>query len=388
MTSAKQAKHELPGGLIGRYEVVQRIGVGGMAAVYKAIHVDLGREVALKVMPVEIATRPGAVERFRKEAQLAARLRHENIVTLYEVGESAGLNFLAMEYVEGTDLQNYIYQKGKLDPEEARRITIQATKALALAHKEGIIHRDIKPSNFLMTTRDGRQIIKLTDFGLARIAEHDDYQLTRAGTTIGTVDYIAPEQARNSRAADVRSDIYSLGCTLYHMLSGHPPFHQGDMMERLLKHADTEPEDIRLLNPKVPAGLVIVLQKMMAKNPDYRYQTPQELLKDLEHLPSAAPVSTREILTALASDAKPKAARGSSGQPQRIARSPSVRVLDSPLERSHAPTNRSPTSVAYSGRRRQQAEEESSSIAWVIWALLAGAVAVAFIIVLVYALKH
>src|SRR5262249_53848635 len=233
--------------VMGRYEILQRIGAGGMGAVYKAVHLDLGREVAIKVMPPEMAAKPENIGRFRREAQLAAKLRHENIVTLYEVGESNGMHFLAMEYVEGTDLHNYIQQKGHLEPEEARKIAIQATKALALAHRHGIIHRDIKPSNFLMTVQDGRYIVKLTDFGLARIAEDQDFNLTRSGTTIGTVDYISPEQARNSRAADIRSDIYSLGCTVYHMLTGRPPFFEGDLTERLLKHVEAEPEDVRLI---------------------------------------------------------------------------------------------------------------------------------------------
>jgi serine/threonine-protein kinase len=394
MSSEQTAKRE-PQSLFGRYEVVARIGAGGMAAVYKAIHVDLGREVALKVMPPQMASRPESVERFRKEAQLAAKLRHENIVTIYEVGESNGTHFLAMEYVEGTDLQNYIAQKEKLDPEEARRFTMQAARALSLAHKYGIVHRDIKPSNLLMSARDGRYVIKLTDFGLARIVEDDDYKVTRSGTTIGTVDYISPEQARNSRAADIRSDIYSLGCTLHHMLAGNPPFFEGDLTERLLKHVEAEPEDVRRLNPKVPAGLAMVLQKMMAKKPEDRYQTPADLLKDLEHLPSGDTPSPREILAALAEekDEKPRPVRSATtGATRKMSRSDTMRTTANPDDSER----RSPTSVSKrSGttvRPRRDAKEGPPSSegfdSWMIWAILALVVLIVFGIILLIAWRR
>jgi eukaryotic-like serine/threonine-protein kinase len=382
--SLEQSTKRDPKTLIGRYQVVTRIGAGGMAAVYKAIHVDLGREVALKVMPPETAVRPLAVERFRKEAQLAAKLRHENIVTLYEVGESCGTHFLAMEYVDGTDLQNYIQQKEKLEPDEARKITMQAAKALVLAHKFGIVHRDIKPSNFLMALRDGRYIIKLTDFGLARIVEEEDHSLTRAGTTIGTVDYISPEQARNSRAADIRSDIYSLGCTLYHMLAGKPPFFEGDLTERLLKHVEAEPEDIRLINPKVPEGLVLVLQRMMAKKPEDRYQTPAELLKDLENPPSSRNLSPREILAALGQqpEARPRSGRPAAGALRKVGLPESTSALDQAAHEEPQPGLRSQRpKLAVSPRRPRDAEEEpSSSDAWMIWIILACVIAIVFCI--------
>jgi serine/threonine-protein kinase len=389
MSSEPTAKPESKK-MLGRYEVLTRIGAGGMAAVYKAMHVDLGREVALKVMPPEMAARRESVERFRKEAQLAAKLRHENIVTIYEVGESNGTHFLAMEYVDGTDLQNYIAKKGKLDPEEARRIAIQATRALALAHKHGIVHRDIKPSNLLMSDRDGKYIIKLTDFGLARLVEDTDYNITRAGTTIGTVDYISPEQARNSRSADIRSDIYSLGCTLYHMLAGNPPFFEGDLTERLLKHVESEPEDVRRANPKVPAGLAIVLQKMMAKKPEGRYQTPAELLQDLEQLPRGEPLTSREVLAALAQEdeARSRAARSSAGATRKAARSDSIRVMERPAP-SEPASRRGPGSASV--RRTRDAHEVppvEGIETWMIWAAVGIVVAIIFVIILLIAWKR
>lgn len=287
--------------LIGRYEVMQRIGAGGMGAVYRAVHLDLDREVALKVLPPDLASRPEMLQRFVREAQHAAKLRHENIVTLYEFGEASGTHFLAMEFVDGIDLHEYIDQKGQIDPEEARMITIQATKALALAHKEGIVHRDIKPSNFLITRRDGKLIVKLTDFGLALSMEDSDFRVTRSGSTIGTVDYISPEQARDSAAADIRSDLYSLGCTWYHMLAGRAPFAEGGLAERLHNHLHKEPEDVRHFNPRVSEASWAILSRLLAKDPADRYQTPAELLADLLLLdPRGQPGTTRAVLEGLA----------------------------------------------------------------------------------------
>src|SRR5262249_27321181 len=229
---------------ISKYEVVSHIATGGMGAVYKAIDTDLGRDVALKVLQPEIANKPGMLERFRREAQHAAKLRHENIVAIYEIGEVSGTHFLALEFVQGIDLDTYIERKGTLDPQDALNLLIQAAKALAQVHKQGLVHRDIKPSNFLITKKGNRPLVKLTDLGLAREVDDDEFRVTRTGTTVGTVDYMSPEQARNSRLADIRSDIYSLGCTLYHMLAGRPPFNEGGLTERLYRHLSEEAEDI------------------------------------------------------------------------------------------------------------------------------------------------
>jgi serine/threonine protein kinase len=289
--------------IIGRYQVGEKIGAGGMGTVYKARHLDLARDVALKVLPPELVARPEMLERFRQEARHAAKLRHEHIVTLYEIGQENNVHFLAMEYVPGFNLHEYIDRKGRLEPDEAQRLITQGTQALKLAHKQGIVHRDIKPSNFLLTLKDGKQFVKLADFGLARTANEEEFKLTRPGTTVGSIDYISPEQARDSRSADIRSDIYSLGCTLYHMLAGRPPFYEGDMTARLLKHVEARPTDVREFNPKVPPGLVRVLDRMLAKRPEDRHQTPQELLKDLEHIDKNA-IDVKGALETLAAGEK------------------------------------------------------------------------------------
>jgi serine/threonine protein kinase len=274
-----------PGFRLGKYEVLAHIATGGMGAVYKAVDLELRRHVALKVLSTQMASRPNVLERFRREARHSARLSHKNIVTIFENGQVGDLNFLAMEFVEGVDLGQYIERKGRLGGEETRRILMQAARALEHAFEQGVIHRDIKPSNFLLSVEGRKLRVKLTDLGLALVEADDDFKVTRDGSTVGTVDYMAPEQARDSRAADVRSDIYSLGCTAYHMLAGAPPFAEGGLGERVYKHMETPPPDVRQFNPRVSFGLWAILEHMLAKKPEDRYQTPTELLADLKRTP-------------------------------------------------------------------------------------------------------
>src|SRR5262245_37451110 len=255
-----------PGDRIGKYRLLTTITTGGMWAGYKALDEQLDRVVALKVMPTALLSNPILVERFKREAKAAARLSHRNIVTLYEFVQEEGLAYLAMEYVPGIDLAEYIRRRGKLDPEEARRIAYQACKALDHAFSQGITHRDVKPSNFLLTREGNAMVVKLTDLGLARAVNQEEFRVTRDATTVGTVDYMSPEQARDAAAADVRSDIYSLGCTLYHMLAGQPPFNDGGLGQRIYQHQVADPPDVRPLNPNVPEGLWLVLKCTLAKD--------------------------------------------------------------------------------------------------------------------------
>ncbi len=271
---------------LGKYKVLAHVATGGMGTVYKATDTELGRLVALKVLDASLADKPNTLERFRREARHAARLSHKNIVTLYEYGHVNGRHFLALEFVDGIDLYDYIERKGRLEPEESRRILIQAVKALDHAYQQGITHRDIKPSNFLLTRDRDRMRVKLTDMGLARKTGEEEFRVTRAGSTVGTVDYLAPEQARDSASADIRSDIYSLGCTFYHMLAGHPPFPDGGLGERILKHLQEDPPDIRQFNARATEELWELLRKMLAKRPEDRFQTPSELLSALKALPA------------------------------------------------------------------------------------------------------
>jgi serine/threonine protein kinase len=257
----------------------------------------------LKVLSPELAAKPSMVERFRREAKHAAKLRQENIVTLHEFGENRHTYFLVMEFVDGIDLSDYSNRKGPLDPDESVEIIRQGCLALDHAYQQGIVHRDIKPSNFLVTQQGERILVKLTDFGLAREASNEEFRVTRAGTTIGTLDYMSPEQARDSGLADIRSDLYSLGCTWYHLLSGHAPFPKGGLGERLHRIMHEEPPDVRQFNPRISEAMASILRRLMAKQPSQRYQTPAELLRELDALKSGeVPLSPRQALEILAQE--------------------------------------------------------------------------------------
>ncbi|MCX7418367.1 MAG: serine/threonine-protein kinase, partial [Planctomycetia bacterium] len=264
---------------IGRYEIIKKIGQGGMGAVFLAKDTQLKRQVALKVLPRDKAENPTLVRRFKAEAQAAAALKHDNIVAIHDAGEADGLLYIALEYIEGTDAHSIVAKRGPMPVKRAMEVIRQTAAALQHAHEQKIVHRDIKPSNLLIR-KDG--LTKLADMGLARsIDESVETNITRAGTTVGTVDYMSPEQARNSKAADIRSDLYSLGATWYHLLAGHPPFPDGSMLNKLTAHSAKARPDIRDLNESVPENISVMIKRMMAVKPEDRYQTPQELLDDL-----------------------------------------------------------------------------------------------------------
>jgi eukaryotic-like serine/threonine-protein kinase len=273
-------KDLLPGDTLGKYSIEKKLGQGGMGTVYLARDTQLKRLVAVKILPPDKAQNQVLVRRFEAEAQAAARLHHENIVTVYESGQLDDKLYIAMEYVEGVDVHDLILKRGTIPLRRSVEIIKQVASALAHAHQHSIVHRDIKPSNLLIR-RDG--MVKLTDLGLARSVDDTvETGITRAGTTVGTVDYMAPEQARNSKAADVRSDIYSLGCTWYHMLTGQPPYPKGSLTNKLQSHALSPIPNPRDLNPNVTEAIVGILNRMLAKKVADRYQTPKELLGDLE----------------------------------------------------------------------------------------------------------
>ncbi|HBN76182.1 MAG TPA: hypothetical protein DD473_10255 [Planctomycetaceae bacterium] len=285
---------------LGRYEIQKKLGSGGMGAVYLALDTNLKRMVAVKVLPLEKAENPTLVKRFKAEAQAAAQLTHDNIVRVFESGEADGLHYIAMEYVEGTDVQRLIKKRTRLPVRRATEIIKQVAMALEHASEASIVHRDIKPSNLLITQTG---LVKLTDLGLARVMDDtEETSITRAGTTVGTVDYMSPEQARSSKAADIRSDLYSLGCTWYHMLTGSPPFPEGSVTNKLHAHATAPIPDPRSQNELVPEAIVGVLQRLMAKKPIDRYQTVAELLEDLEAVKSSKREVRSEDLAALAGE--------------------------------------------------------------------------------------
>jgi hypothetical protein len=271
------ANANIRGRILAHFELLDPIGVGGMAAVIRARDKQLDRIVALKILPPEMAVDPEHVKRFHQEARAAAKLDHENIARVYFCGEDQKLHFIAFEFVEGQNLRTLLERRGRLLVPESVHYLLQIATGLAHAASRGVVHRDIKPSNIIITP-SGRA--KLVDMGLARsLAPHDDRQLTQSGVTLGTFDYISPEQALEPRDADVRSDIYSLGCTFYHMLTGQPPVPEGTAAKKLHHHQHIAPLDPRQINRDIPDEVAAILQRMMAKDPKDRYQRAEHLVQ-------------------------------------------------------------------------------------------------------------
>ena len=265
--------------LLGHFQIEARIGAGGMGAVFHAMDTRLQRSVALKILSPSLSRDETSVQRFQNEARAAAQLDHENIARVYFIGEEQGLHFIAFEFITGKNLRELIRERGRIEPNEAVNYVLQITSALRHTSEHGVVHRDIKPSNIIITP-SGRA--KLVDLGLARKESAESSpDLTMAGTTLGTFDYLSPEQAKDPRNVDVRSDIYSLGCTLYHALTGEPPYPEGTVLQKLLDHQSGEPPDPSKKNRRVSDDLSLVCRKMMASDPKRRYQTPDQLTHDL-----------------------------------------------------------------------------------------------------------
>jgi serine/threonine protein kinase len=269
---------------LNRYKILDRAGKGRMAGVYKAVN-PAGKVVALKVLPPSKAKNAQTSARFQREIQLAMKLDHPNVVRTFDFGKTNGLNYLVMEFLEGVTLAALLARNGKLAPKEVARIALLATLGLQHIHEKGLVHRDVKPANLMLCPAPApeentlRSMVKILDIGLGRQQfdskgheAKDD--LTSESTLLGTPDYLAPEQARDAKRADIRADIYSLGCTLYHALAGQPPFPDDNLVRQILRHATEQPRPVKELSPEVSDGLSQVLATMMAKDPAKRYQTP------------------------------------------------------------------------------------------------------------------
>jgi predicted Ser/Thr protein kinase len=272
------APPQAPGeiGRLGSYRVLKLLGSGGMGMVFQAEDSQLRRTVALKVMKPECSAHPVSRERFLREARAVAALQHDHVVTVYQVGEQDGTPFLAMQFLKGESLDDRLQREEKLPIDEVLRIGREIAEGLAAAHAQGLIHRDIKPGNIWLEGDSGR--VKILDFGLAR--GQDDTHLTRTGTVLGTPQYMSPEQARG-KAVDHRCDLFSLGCVLYDMCAGQPPFHAQETMAVLLAVTTQTPRALTELNPKVPQPLVITIVRLLAKHVDDRPQTAAEVVKML-----------------------------------------------------------------------------------------------------------
>jgi WD40 repeat protein len=279
---------KVKGLVLGQYFILDKLGQGGMGVVFKAQHRHMRRLAALKVLAPAVSKDAKAVQRFRREVQAAARVNHPHIVRAFDADEAGGVHFLVMEYVEGSDLSQLVKQKGPLPVDQAVACIVQAARGLEAAHAAGIVHRDIKPSNLLL---DKKGTVKVLDLGLARIegAENapsadatDPKSLTASGSIMGTCDYMAPEQAANTKKADQRADIYSLGCTLYFLLVGKPMYGGETMIEKLLAHREEPVPDLSALRPDVPPELETVFRRLVAKQVEKRFQTMADVIAALE----------------------------------------------------------------------------------------------------------
>ncbi len=302
-------RQQIPG-----YRLKSKLGSGAMATVFKATQISLDRTVAIKILPRKLSENAEYVDRFYKEGKAAARLNHANIVQAFDVGEAGGYHYFVMEYVEGHTLHDELAQGKVFDEAEALRIIIQIARALEHAHKLGLVHRDVKPKN-IMLTNEG--IAKLADMGLARAVSDLEAAQAEAGRAFGTPYYISPEQIRGELSIDFRADIYSLGATLYHLVTGRVPFEAptpAAVMHKHLKESLTPPDHI---NTKLSSGLGEVVEVMMAKDRNRRYASTSDLLMDLEAIAAGMPpLQARKqidvgVLSGLAQAAEQSAATAS-----------------------------------------------------------------------------
>jgi len=268
------------GRIIGGFKILERLGGGSMGTVYKALQLSMNRIVAFKVLKITTDDPERSVREFKREAQVGAQLDHPNIVTFYDAGYDKGVYYIAMEFIEGVPVDKILEERGAMDVKQALDIIIQITSAVSYMFSRGIIHRDIKPSNIMVTPTG---IAKLTDFGLAKCYQRAGMTgFTRVGEGKGTLEYMPPEQITNALYCDQRADIYSLGATLYDMLTGQPPFTGGSLRQMLDAIENKYPTPIRRLNPRVPDYVEKIVAKCMRKKPKERYQFPDELLRALK----------------------------------------------------------------------------------------------------------
>ncbi|HET6197755.1 MAG TPA: serine/threonine-protein kinase, partial [Acetobacteraceae bacterium] len=362
--------------VVGPYHILDKLGQGGMGAVYRAAVPDTGIEVALKLLPKRLSTDPNFLARFRREANIGMEMNHPHIVRTVDFGESKGTYYLAMEIVEGGTLDHHLQVSSTIPERTALKIVRDLLGALQYAHEKGLVHRDIKPSNIIFD-REGKS--KLSDFGLVKGGEPDPSFMT-FGTTVGTPHYMAPEQARGE-AIDIRADLYSLGATLYHAVTGRTPFSGSSAAVLMDQHLSKEMPPPEQVNPAITPGCAAIIKKLMAKDRRGRYATPAEALEDvLRHLrgepalalamhatPTRAPTPTRPAPVTK----PPAAAQAQSAQPQpaqAAAALPPAPAVDQPPLRAPAPAAAAATPQSIVAPRRKM------RLLWPILLVISGVV--------------
>jgi serine/threonine protein kinase len=293
-------KGQIDNFFLNDYKILDRIGMGRMAGIYKGVH-KLGTVVAVKVLPPSKAKNLELFSRFQREARMSLKLKNPHIVRTFQVGECRGLNYIVMEYLEGDTLEETLKKRGKLPPVEACRLIYQALLGLKEIHEQDMVHRDLKPANLMLVPPPRpdstlKSNVKILDIGLGKVMFDEEtapgleqVQLTSDGAILGAPEYMAPEQARDAHSADIRADIYTLGCVLYHALSGQSPFHDVNMVRIMVRHATETPKPLREFNPQIPEGLQQIVNYMLQKDPAQRYQTPDRAAQALQvYLASAS----------------------------------------------------------------------------------------------------
>ena len=292
------------GFFLGKFKLLGHLGTGGMSSVYLAQHKISEKTRAIKVLPRKRVSDKSYLDRFYLEGRAAAALNHPNVVRIYDICNESDTHYMVMEHVKGRDLYETVKATGPLDFENAADYIVQAAQGLAHAHDKGLVHRDIKPANLLLTDEG---VVKILDLGLALFQEQEEESLTVLFNekVMGTADYLSPEQAVNSHEVDHRADIYSLGCTLYFLLTGKPPFSEGTLAQRIAMHQTAEPPPIEDQRPECPAELVAICQKMMKKKPNERFADCRELAGTVELFLKesvSAAGTNKELAAAIASD--------------------------------------------------------------------------------------
>ena len=356
------------GFFLGKFKLLRHLGSGGMSSVYLARHKISDQLRAIKVLPRKKVADKSYLDRFYLEARIAASLNHPNVVRIYDICEEDGVHYMVMEYAKGEDLLELVTRTGPLKFAEAAKYIVDACEGLKHAHEKELVHRDIKPANLLLGED---QSVKLLDLGLALVNQDDDESLTVLYNekVMGTADYLAPEQAVNSHAVDLRADIYSLGCTLYFLLVGHPPFPKGSLAQRIANHQSTQPPCLSTLREDVPEKLLEIVEAMMCKDPDERMQTCNDVQVALENflttdgIPETVTLIEQPDSTegAAASDKKTKSKSDSSNE---------LNSLEIDTSRKKRKSKKSTSAVSKKNRSQKLAKPP----AWVLPAIVGGMV--------------